>query len=613
MFLMTRMETKSKDAALNIANLYIEKMNEQTNKHFKTTMDIKLSQVESIIKIMPPDGELQGKELRDSMAASGRARKFNFLALMDASGDMEVMLGDELNLQVADLKTFADSLSGKYKDIAWSVSDSMQEGVVLLGVHCEYEMKSGERSIALVAGIDADFLSDTLSLGDRSDESYSYAYIIRSNGDFIIKGASVTQDNFYERQYEIVTGNEEKTTAEYVAEIKEAIESERDCMIMLPIGNELKYLYMAPLSYADWSLITITSYSMVDEIILQLDHQRTRAYLLSLFTMILMYTIVFMLFYRLTRKYIKEADSACIDALRANKAKSEFLSNMSHDIRTPMNVIVGMTEILLRNNNNPADRSYLMNIKNSSSSLLTLINNILDFSKIESGKIELIEEEYDIMSMLNDLGMSFLNVIGSRPIELLFDIDSRLPQKLCGDSGRVRQILVNLINNAIKFTESGSVELRIKTEKADEDGGIMLHITIKDTGQGIKQEDLPKLFHSFQQVDTKKNRNKEGTGLGLSISKQLVECMGGQISVQSEYGVGTEFNFNILQKTAGNGQAASINDELVRKPVVISAITVNQLVSDCVERLAVEYGLEYIEWHNAQVNHEHIDFPVCRR
>ena len=604
LFLMNRLADRSVDATMNIANFYIERMNVEITSHFKTTMDIKLSQVESIIRTMPPDGELQGGELREAMTASGIARKFLFLGLIDESGGMEVLFGE--NLEISGLDEFTSSLREGRNDVAWAVQREKQEPIALLGVPCAYEMADGGRSMALVGGVSIEFISDTLSLGDRDADTYSY--IIRQNGDFVIKADSVTQSNFYERQYEIITGNEEKSTEDYVSEIREAIDSRQDFTIMLPIGDENKYLYIAPLEYADWYLITITSYNILDGIIQQLDVQRTRSFLLAMLAMFVLFMVVFVLFYELTKKQIQETERAREEAVRANKAKSDFLSNMSHDIRTPMNAIVGMTEILLRNSKTRLERSYLTNIKNSSASLLALINNILDFSKIESGKIEIVDEEYDMMSMLNDLGMTFLNAIGARPVALLFDIDKDLPRRLCGDAGRIRQILVNLVNNAIKFTESGYVELRIRLDKDYELNCATMKVSVKDTGQGIRQEDMDKLFHSFQQVDTKRNRNKEGTGLGLSISKQLVEAMGGEISVQSEYGIGTEFDFTIPQKVVDWERAAKVREEIVHSGAIVSAWTTNPRISDYVAYLAQEYELNYIEGHNAAINQEHVDF-----
>lgn len=313
----------------------------------------------------------------------------------------------------------------------------------------------------------------------------------------------------------------------------------------------------------------------------------------------------------LTENYnmMEQLKEAKLHAEEANESKSNFLSNMSHEIRTPMNAIVGMTEILLRSDLSEQDRGYLMNIKNSGASLLTIINDILDFSKIESGKLEIVEEEYEPMSMLSDLSMIFLNRIGDKPIELMFDIDKDLPNRLYGDSLRIRQVIINIANNAIKFTEAGYVKLTIKMIQMTEADMVELAVSIQDSGQGIKPDDLKKLFGSFQQVDTKKNRNKEGTGLGLAISKQLVENMGGQIGVKSEYDKGSEFYFNIPQKVIGSQLAAAIKEEaIVHEPIVVSGRMGDQRVLAQMRNMAEGYGLRYVDCYEARDNNEKVDF-----
>ncbi|MDR1949931.1 MAG: response regulator [Spirochaetaceae bacterium] len=259
-----------------------------------------------------------------------------------------------------------------------------------------------------------------------------------------------------------------------------------------------------------------------------------------------------MLFHDLTD--IREAMEA---AKQANKAKSAFLANTSHEIRTPMNAIVGMAELILRENISQTIHGYVMNIKQASTNLLAIINDILDFSKIESGKLEIIPADYLLSSLLNDVISVIRMKVLEKPIQLLTYIDGSIPNTLRGDVIRIRQILMNLLSNAVKYTERGFITLTAKGVVLG-DKVINLVISVSDTGIGIKEADIPKLFGNFVQVDTTKNRGIEGTGLGLAISKNLCVLMGGDIFFSSVYGEGSTFTMEIPQEVTGDAVIARV-------------------------------------------------------
>ncbi len=245
------------------------------------------------------------------------------------------------------------------------------------------------------------------------------------------------------------------------------------------------------------------------------------------------------------------------NAKKANRTKGDFLANMSHEIRTPMNAIVGMCELILREDDiseNVRDKCF--NIQSSSRSLLSIINDILDFSKIESGKMEIIESKFNIASLLNDVINMTVTRKGDKKIEIMVDADPNIPCGLIGDEVRIRQVIINLMTNAVKFTNSGVVLLKVSQTK--QSYGINLKVVVEDSGIGITEENLEKLFESFQQVDTRKNREIEGTGLGLAICKRLVTQMGGYINVSSEYGKGSTFSFVIPLKVCDDKPFISV-------------------------------------------------------
>ena len=264
---------------------------------------------------------------------------------------------------------------------------------------------------------------------------------------------------------------------------------------------------------------------------------------------------------RWQEKTNRELKEAADTAISAGNAKSSFLAQMSHEIRTPINAVLGMNEMILRESEDEAIKEYATNIQSSGRTLLSLINSILDFSKIEDGKMELVPIKYDVSSMVNDLVNSISERARNKGLEFVLDVDSTLPCALFGDDVRIRQVIMNLLTNAVKYTEKGKVTLTISGKKLP-DRKLLLSVSVRDTGIGIRQEDMKKLFESFARLDEARNRNIEGTGLGMSIVRRLLDLMGSSLQVESEYGKGSAFSFDLTQEIIDDNPIGDFTERL---------------------------------------------------
>lgn len=422
----------------------------------------------------------------------------------------------------------------------------------------------------LVAMMEISHLSRALSLESFGGEGFPYVF--DKNGAIIMRTKSLDFNNLFNAWRTL----EFKKGYSYEKFYDDVINDKEGLLRYTYLGVD-KYAYYSALPFNDWSIVNVVAEEAVSARATSLTQE------LIFIGVIMVISFVGLIF------TVLHAYSSSQDSKAETNAKSAFLANMSHEIRTPMNAIVGLSEILLRDDLAPGQRSKVQNILNSGKGLLTIINDILDLSKIESGKFTIIDDPYEMESMLYDLTVIAAMRIGEKPVEFLIEIDPFLPRSFVGDMGRVKQVLLNIVGNAIKFTGSGSIRL-IMDGKQEKDVWT-LRMEVRDTGIGIRAEDLDKLFGSFSQVDTRRNRNVEGTGLGLSISQRLCEMMGGGISVTSEYGKGSSFIATIRQGATSGIPAATIPDEGFSLLVCEASEILREYEITCMDKLGLHYDM----------------------
>lgn len=538
-FLAVHMNHKSIETINEVGTFYMSSTSQQISMHFETTIKLRLSQLEALVETISSERINNNAELLDTLAYHARVRGFESLSLYSENGVFQEVYGGSMT--VIDQQPFLDSLRADDDKVAVGL-DANGNKIVLFGVSCTYPMEGGEVCTALVAGLPVSYISDTLSLEENDDNTYSY--IIRQDGSFVIRDAVEHYDNYFDRAraaYKDVNG---KTADEYIDELKQAIAAKEDYSAEFTVEGERRLLYCTDLAFSEWHLITFMPYKYLDNIMRSFTQQWIWLSLSGGAIILIVLLLVFAWYFRLTRRQLAELLEARKTAERASRAKSEFLSNMSHDIRTPMNAIIGMTSIATANIGNQQQvQNCLRKITLSSKHLLGLINDVLDMSKIESGKMTLNVERVSLREVMDGIVSIAQPQINAKKQQFQVHIHDIISENVYCDSVRLNQVMLNFLSNAIKFTpDGGSIQVALCQEESPNGNDyVRVYLKVKDTGIGMLPEFKDKIFESFSREDNARVHHTEGSGLGMAISKYIVDAMGGTIEVESEQGVGTEF------------------------------------------------------------------------
>lgn len=549
-FLVYWMSIQTRESVSNISELYMSEMCIQLKQKFTSISNLRLDQMVGLVRRTSLEGAEYGDEMVDQLQLGAEVRDLESLGLYKINGESEHIFGERLN--VYDYGDLLKVMEHEDRGLAWGQNEDGDK-FLMMAVKASYPLKDGSKSDFLIGAVSMEYLNNALYLDEK--EGMMYSHIIDNDGTFVIRNSDAYRENYFDRIDSLIEekpGKGRVGSKLYAEELKKAVGEEKTYSAVVIIDGEERYVHCTPISEnVDWYLVAIMPSGALDTTINHLDRVRIIS-ILSVFTIIMItMLVIFNVYYQFSKKQMKLLDEAKREAVHANEAKSEFLSSMSHDIRTPMNAIIGMTEIAMRNIRDSARiEDCLGKIRLSSKHLLGLINDVLDMSKIESGKMTLNEGPMSLREVMDDI----VNIAQPQVKEKnqYFDIyiQDILTENVLCDEIRFNQVILNLLSNAIKFTPSeGRIDVHLYQEESPKgEEYVKTHVIVEDTGIGMSKEFQKKIFDSFVREEKTQVQKIAGTGLGTSIAKNIVNLMGGTIELQSEEGKGSTFHVIVDMK-----------------------------------------------------------------
>ncbi len=536
--LLFHMQAITDRAADQLGSLYMSEMMSQMRDHFETIIDIK---TEEVYHIAAHAGNLEGDALRSSLKDAATRLGFDYLALYDSKGDSENILGEVAWYRGID-DYISDVISGSVTVTTGYLTEDGDKYIVF-GVPVSYEMMTGTNSSVMLVGFSVEKLYNYICIDNRETfGSDTRVWIILTNGSFVLCDDKTDETSFYNhiRNIGSFVGTDVETG---VADIEGSMANGENFSCTVSIDNEQLHIYgSAANEPEDWYFVLSMPQGAADAVVDSHSKSSMNAFFITCVIVFVMFLIVFFAYMRMSMRQLSETENARAEAENANLAKSTFLFNASHDIRTPMNAIQGFAKIIERN---PEDselvRKNIVKINKSGETLMQLLNDVLELSRIESDKVELEPVPLDLEKQMENMQNMFQQDMQAAGID--FSVESNVTEKvvLC-DTLKLTRILMNLLSNSKKFTpKGGSVVCGVEQLSSDKDIG-RYRFYVNDTGIGMSEEFQKRAFEQFERERTSTVSGMQGSGLGLSIIKRIVDKMEGTCSLESTLGKGTRFD-----------------------------------------------------------------------
>ena len=537
--------------------IYLREMTNLTQANFKSGLSMRYSGLKAVAESVNDEDTESLEALERFVNDTEQSNDFEFMAFIDENGFYYSK--DGKRPAASKLSFLAELLDGEDKLISYNET-FLENNMIVLGTQIKPIKFDDTNIIAIIAGFTADSIGQHLFL--RSDDGQTNASIVTKDGSFIVYNTFFSDlpmgTNIISKFREYAVFDDGFS----VEMIENDFKNGKSGMVVFKAVGVHMCMYYSPIEGTEWYMLMEVPYEVVDEMTEELSARLNRNAITMMATVMLIILVIFFIYLMNLRAHSKQLEAARQSAEKAQKAaeqasiaKSEFLSRMSHEIRTPMNGIIGMTEIA-RQNSNDSEKvdDCLKKVSLSSKHLMSLINDVLDMSKIESGKIQLKNELFDLRLFLENIENIYSVQAEEKGIDFDISLSGKIDKFIVGDSLRLNQILTNLLSNAFKFTPNGGkIVLGIGELKHEEDT-VLLRFSVKDTGIGIKEENLEKIFEAFEQENAEISHKFGGTGLGLSIVRRFSELMGGSVTVHSEYGKGAEFSVDLPFGVTENSQ-----------------------------------------------------------